>query len=314
MNLERSDDGVWTATQDTSSPGNRTHPDLLEALPRYLTAFDPAFTWARAKSEGDFILTLLGMRGMQDAGWEPYETTLKVIPSMARLHSRLESEEDTQHLQLWIYGHIMEASAPYDIIGNLAAISAGDSYNFDRFPAHEKTGRPMSPGEKIRRIETLAQNAGLQGLATPFCEPWNRELRNAVFHADYILHGADIRTASPFKTYPHQEISRTVNRALALFYSVKLLVESARRSYTVPTTINAPISFATSGQQRAVVVVRDGYGVTGIKHAWTQAEVAAGRVPFLLGRFFPEEEVLLRTDPTLARLPARPHVGPSVAE
>jgi hypothetical protein len=64
----------------------RSNSSYLEALPRYMTLFDPAFTKAKEQSEYAFLETLLGVRGLQDAGWNPYETSFEVIDEMCALH------------------------------------------------------------------------------------------------------------------------------------------------------------------------------------------------------------------------------------
>src|SRR5207253_2769860 len=84
-----------------------------EALARYLTAFDPAFSRAREESEFEFILTLLRVRGLQDAGWDPFVSTREAIGAIRRLHEQVAPRDENfavaRHLQLWTYGHIVEA-------------------------------------------------------------------------------------------------------------------------------------------------------------------------------------------------------------
>jgi hypothetical protein len=64
--LERDDSGVWALVLEPGDGERNTDHD--EAAPRYLTALDPAFTRARERSEFEFILTLLGVRSLADAG------------------------------------------------------------------------------------------------------------------------------------------------------------------------------------------------------------------------------------------------------
>jgi hypothetical protein len=54
------------ASETDKSTQERSDPSYLEALPRYMTLFDPAFTMAKARSEFSFICALLAIRGTQD--------------------------------------------------------------------------------------------------------------------------------------------------------------------------------------------------------------------------------------------------------
>jgi len=72
MPLIRDDDGIYRL-ELTEEEGDaaRWPPSYTDALPRYLTAFDAAFTKARERSEFWYLLALLRVRGIQDAGWDP---------------------------------------------------------------------------------------------------------------------------------------------------------------------------------------------------------------------------------------------------
>jgi hypothetical protein len=152
MNLLRNDEnGAWaTSTEDEAewNEEENTHTAYVEALPRYLNLFDQIFIRARTRWEFWFLWTLLGIRGAHDAGWDPYETSLEAIEKAVALHQVAPSYEAGQHLQLWIYGHIVEASEPYEILANLVDISQGGMFHVARFPP-KRNGWPQSPGEKI---------------------------------------------------------------------------------------------------------------------------------------------------------------------
>ena len=52
-----------------------------------------------------FLLSLLRVRGLEDAGWDPYEPTLQAIPAMYRVHDYVVKAgeiEAAQHLGLWV--------------------------------------------------------------------------------------------------------------------------------------------------------------------------------------------------------------------
>jgi len=282
----------------------KSHPAYLEALPRYMTAMDPAFARARDRSEFEFLLCLLRVRGVQDAGWDPYETTLRAVPAICAAHEQVTDYEAQRHLDLWVYGHILEASEPYEILANLLAVARGDRFKLERFPVR-RGGRPLSPETKIRILAKAAAAEGVPQIVTPLTESWDRTLRNAVFHADYSLHGADLRTLRPMRKYTHDETMLLINRALAYHNALAALYESHVRSYTEPVVIPVHPDFSADPDERCLVIVRQGHGAVGLKDAWTLEQRRAGKIPFRLGRFAPEEVKLLDADPALGSLPAR---------
>jgi hypothetical protein len=167
--------GKWVATLDASDTPNEPYD---EAVPRYLNAIDPAFERASDACESEFVKALLRVRSMQDAGWDPYETTLEAIPAINKLHNEIPKDTGwadfytARHLILWTYGHIIEASEPYAILADMLDIANGGFYKPFRFPDKPLGGRkaqsePLAPTrpqyvhEKLPQIEELARTAGL---------------------------------------------------------------------------------------------------------------------------------------------------------
>lgn len=308
MPLVKNDKGRWEIHVDEGEDAllEQWHPAYREALPKYLTCFDAAFARTREKSEFEFLLCLLRVRGVQPPGWDPYQTTLTAIKSLSKVHDQIKEQdaEAARHLELWLYGHIVEASEPYELLANLIDVSNGGRYKIVRFPS--KSGRPQSPGSKIRQISNWALLSGMPQVVTPLVEVWNREFRNAVFHADYVLHGPEVRTFRPFRVYSHDEVMSIVNRAMAYHDALANLYRSHIASYTEPGVIPVHPDVSPDPDLKAVVIVRKGFGAVGLKDAWTPQEISAGKIPFRVGRFFQDEVELLDNDHTIALLPARP--------
>jgi len=303
--LRRDKDGVWTVEFDETEKEKReqSHPSYIEALPRYLTALDPAFEGARQTSEFNFLFSLFAIRGMQDAGWDPYETTVRAIKAIREVHGQIKGEAN-RDLALWLYGHIMEASEPYEFLANLIDVAVGGRFLGERFPPHSN-GAPLSPQIKISRLTKQATAAGMSGVVIPMSEAWNREFRNAIFHADYTLYGPEVRTIRPYRSYSHDQVMTLVNRALAYHEAMSILRRSHIESYTEPVIIPADPRFTGDPHEDAIVIVREGYGAIGLKDAWTEQELGQGRIPYRLGRFSLEEMKVLDADRTLALLTAR---------
>jgi hypothetical protein len=308
--LIRNAEGTWNIEGDEHDRERieNWNPAYREALARYLTALDSAFSRADQRSQFEFLLSLLRVRGLEDAGWDPYETTLRAIPAMYRIHDYIVERgeiEAAQHLGLWVYGHIVEASEPYELLANLIDVANGGRFKFDRFPPHPN-GRPKSPGEKIQQLREMAVAAEMPGVPSPLQEIWNREFRNAIFHADYSFYGSELRTVRPMQTYTRDEHMTILNRALAYHEALAHLYKTHIASYHEPEVIPVHPEFSQNPEERAVVIVREGYGATGLKDAWTREQITAGKIPFRIGRFTPEEIRLLDSDHTLALLPRRP--------
>jgi hypothetical protein len=300
MPVVRDDQGQWklTTDDDDKHAAQRSHPSYLEALPRYLTALDPAFERAREKSEVNFLWSLFAIRGLSDAGWDPYETTVSAIDSVRRAHRSLDGEV-AWHLALWIYGHAVEASEPYELLANLIDVAGGGRFNIARFPP--RNGRPLSPQTKIERLEQWAQAANMPGVVTPMKEAWDRDFRNAIFHADYTLYGSEVRTMRPTRAYEHDEYLTLVNRALASHEAMTILRNRHVGSYTEPVRIAGDTEFSSP---KFVVMVREGHGAIGVRDGWTDEELKRGRIPHRLGRFTRAEIKMLEADSRRVVFPA----------
>jgi hypothetical protein len=263
MPVARDEDGKWTL-QIEDHEHSDLHPSYVEALPRYLTMFDPAFTCAHDRCEFEFLLSLFRVRGVQGPGWDPYETTLRAIPALVKVHEQIKELEPARHLQLWIYGHILEASEPYELLMNLIHVANGGRFGIDRFPPRS-SGRPLSPGEKIDEIKKASYAAGIPEVAAPLIEIWNRDFRNAIFHADYTLHGGEVRTVRPTNVYAHDQVMTLVNRAIAYHDALAGLYRVHIESYSESKIIKVSPGFSEDPEEHAIVIVREGYGAVGLK-------------------------------------------------
>ncbi len=255
MSLKRDENGVWTVelNEVDQETIEQSHPSYFDALPRYLTAFDPAFEHAREASEFNFLLSIFAVRGMQDAGWEPYETTVRAIGAVRAIHQGEIDLEGSRHLGLWLYGHILEASEPYEFLGNLIDVAVGGRFHLERFPPH-RSGAPLSPQIKIERLEEQATAAGIPEVVVPMKEAWNREFRNAIFHADYSFHGPEVRTIRPMRRYTDDEVMTLLNRAMAYHEAMSVLRKLHIESYAEPTMIPCDPEFSHDPEEKSVVL------------------------------------------------------------
>jgi hypothetical protein len=309
VRLYRGEDGSWRIEPEDQDPDPAAQwgEAYRDALPRYLTALDPAFDRARDRNEFQFLLTLFRVRGMQDVGIDPWETTLRALPNILQLGKREQGTEAGLHLSLWVYGHIVEASEPYEMVMNLLDVSQGGQFRLDRFPPNNR-GVPQTPGQKIHQIESVATTAGMPQVAAPMKEVWDREFRNAIFHADYGIgqDGVFFRRDRFPQRLTFLEVTARINRALAYIEAVHALYRAQIRSYEEPVVIETDPRFSQGVAEPAVVIVRKGHGAVGMQAVSTREQIAAGKIHWRMGRFRYNELPLLDADPGLSILPQDP--------
>jgi hypothetical protein len=98
-----------------------------------------------------------------------------------------------------------------------------------------------------------------------------------------------------------------VNRALAYFTALRWLRSHHISSYTEPKEIPVHPLNAGSPNERSIVMVRDGHGAIGLKDAWTEDDIRAGRFDWRIAHYSKEEKRL--ADSGFLSPKARPRAG-----
>lgn len=301
--LKRDANGKWTAHNIPKG----TNPVYAQALVDYFNALDPLFLKAQEQSDFEFICTLINVQGVQDAGWDAFETTQDIFETFNRLKSKVRYNTEQLHLFLVLYGLILEASYPYDLLCNLLRVISGDRYSAYCFPDIKmgKNGktRPMFASEKLNKIKEMAKSQGLENNIEPLANIFDKELRNAIFHSDYSIYDDEVRISSPTKVYQISEVMKLINKTLAYHEVIVRLVKMYKATYDKPEVIDVHPEFSKDPDETVVVMVRKGTGAIGIKDNWTPEEIARGKIPFRLCRLLPYEQKMLQKDPTLAEFP-----------
>ena len=286
------------------------NPIHYDSLLRYLNCLDPLFEKAKDISEFEFICTLVRVEGIKSAGWDPWENTVDVFDNIYKLANRVKDYKKQTYISLWLYGHIIEASEPYEIVANLMNIIEGQRYRMENFPDIVGKGnysRPQSPLEKIRLLTERAKKINMTDSVLPFQDIFDRELRNAIFHSDYALFGSELRLTGAKlgvkRIYTHAELGALFNKALAYFEAFKNLMSVYIKSYQQPRIIPIHPDFSKDPEEKAVTIIRKGYGLTGMKDNWTPEQIKRGKITFRVGRFLSYETRMLDKDPTLTVLP-----------
>lgn len=118
MHPERNDDGIWrlvaNSTAESAMPEKSQSP-YFEALTRHLTSFDLAFASAKQTSEHAFEQTLIGVRDLQDSGWDPFESSIQFIREVRSVHKQTTSFTAARQIELW--NPLSLQSRPGDRVG-----------------------------------------------------------------------------------------------------------------------------------------------------------------------------------------------------
>lgn len=260
--------------------------EYSSALIKYLNCLEPLFKKAQKKSEFQFILTLFRFRGLQLTDHDPYENSIKTIDSIMDLEKKMKGHEKA-NIFLWVYGHIIEASEPYETIANMLNILNGQGYRPWNFPKkkinHGKDYINQSPSEKIRYLEKMATSLGMPDVLLPIKDILDRDLRNAVFHSDYAVSQGDVILSDPSHIYSHEEILKLANKALAYHEVIKNMISGYRERYTKPKIIKTSPGFSVDPNEKAKLIIRKNHGVVAMKSAWSKKQIANGKVDWFVG-------------------------------
>ena len=170
---------------------------------RYVSMLTPLF-FPDNPTKPDVIqlfASLLRIVGMEDRGWDPYSESLNVLQDLYSL-MQLELPQDNftnieltkWRLGLLAYNHIVEMSAPYEVLTNLLRYRLGKGYSpnpyYDFMNSHEQTRYKKSgffyTSQKIKVIKRLCKEAKLH-VGDIFDEFYNNQFRNAIAHSDFIV-------------------------------------------------------------------------------------------------------------------------------
>lgn len=213
----------------------------------YSEALAPLFDASRLRGTEQlfqFVCCLIRAGGMEDGAWDPIVESTALVDDLSRLSSDALDAEKYPHpdktqarLALLSYCHVMEADFFYHVLANLARVRNGAKYDMEPFRDPERTRkqRQMPPrlGDKVQRVNELAAKVGVD-TASIFSEIHNRDIRNAVFHADYTLTETEFRMVHGAhglhraKRVPLDELSAIVHRGLSFYSAIMALHRTTR--------------------------------------------------------------------------------------
>lgn len=292
MRINRDDNGKWEVTG-----AKNTHASYLPALEKYLNILEPFFSQAKQKCEFEFILTLLRVTGVAGPGRDTFETLKKAHKTFYKISKGFRNDNFivTQY-SLLLYGLILEASEPYELLANLINVIKGERYivktHFPDYTDKNGKNRSQSPADKMAQLKKMAKKIKLK--LDIFDEFFDNKLRNSIFHSDYTISGNEVRIMHPQKIYTRDQWLTLINRSLAYLEALTVVYEFNISEYKTPTLIKPHPEFSADPNEMCVTIVRKGYGLIGLKDNWTPEQIKQGNIPHRIGRFMPYEQKLIR--------------------
>lgn len=207
------------------------------------------FKFARQMSELDFAGSLSGeFRGMQDAGWS---TTITAGQVFEELNERLaagpvESLADMRIILL-LYSQLSEAGGVYESPKNMMGIVENAPYNLwpfqDLVRVRKNPNRVIGPNANatFRDLAKHARQIGMTGLSSVFENVFRDDIRNGMYHSDYILSNDGLRlrrrNGGNVTRIEYAEVFDSVGIGLAFFQALQALRTSAVQSFEPPREI-----------------------------------------------------------------------------
>ena len=213
------------------------------------------FEAAKEADEFEFGCTLLRVRGLESAGWDPFNETHQLVEDLMTLVGAPLIPHTKVRLGLLLYSHLTEVGAMYEVLANLTRVVAGERYVLDPFLEHyprNRKGEPRflsTPGQ-VRALSEMLAGVGHGGVGETLDWFFHATLRNAFAHADYTLHGDEFRSRSEWferggvrtSELPLDVLADVVNRALAFYDAFMQEYDELRRGYRANKVISGRIS------------------------------------------------------------------------
>jgi hypothetical protein len=232
---------------DSVDPGEQKREAIRD---RYVPIMAPVF-FPLQPTQPDIIqlfASLLRVVGMEDKGWDPYAESRQVLEDLNALmqlklpRGKFKDRELTSwRLGLLFYTHVVEMSAPYEVLTNLLRFRLGKGYHpnpyyeflsKDAQKRFRKSG--LFPKQKIEIIQSLAKEAGLQ-IGELFDEFYRNDFRNAIAHSDFIFTDEGFRSRKGYGIdafeLSYEEVDDLLVRAMVFIGTFFGLEREARRMW-----------------------------------------------------------------------------------
>lgn len=224
------------------------YPALDEYTHEYIEYLENLFTRAGNAGGFDYLCTILRVEGITSENWDAFveaEEASRDISEILRKGYGKKMIKRKTRLGLFLYCHLTEMSAPYEILANLMRCCQNKSYKFYPFsdlvqiiknknnPFHTKRKLP-SPIKKIKNLKELASACGEEKIGKIFDSFFRNNIRNAFYHSDYTLTNKEFRIIEGSdlgkETITLEELSEYLARCFAFYSAFFIVYNRVRKS------------------------------------------------------------------------------------
>lgn len=213
------------------------------------------FESAKTADEFEFGCTLLRVRGIESAGWDPFGETHQLVEDLMTLIGAPLVPHTKVRLGLLLYSHLTEVGAMYEMLANLTRVVAGERYVMDPFLDHYPRNRKNEPQflstpGKVRALRDMLGSSDHNAVVETLDWFFHASVRNAFAHADYTLHGDQFRSRAEWfergglrtAELPLDALADLVNRALAYYDAFMREYDEQRGGYRANKVVVGRIS------------------------------------------------------------------------
>jgi hypothetical protein len=233
------------------------------------------FEFGRVINELDFAAALFNeFRGMQDAGWSTTITAHQVFSELQEVGNRESKLPLADYRQaLCLYAQLSEAGGIYEGLLNLFGVVQLKPWNLwpfrDLVRVRSEPKRIIGPNANamFRKLAQTAAAIGMPKLAELLAATFNDDVRNGMFHADYIIahDGLRLRRRNGGQAYliSHAEVSDLITVGVAFFDLFGQMQRRAVESYRPAKRIIGRLS-ANPPMAWTIQFAEDGsFGISG---------------------------------------------------
>lgn len=207
------------------------------------------FKFARRMNELDFAGSLSGeFRGMQDAGWSTTITAEQVFDELVERLSPSQTRNLSEiRIILLLYSQLAEAGGVYETLKNMMGVIDQTPYLLwpfkDLVKVTSDPKRVIGPNANatFRDLARHARKIGMIRLSESFERVFRDDIRNAMFHSDYILWDDGLRlrrrNGGRVELLTYEEVSNAVGVGVSFFQAIREMRSAAVRSFDPPRTI-----------------------------------------------------------------------------
>ena len=192
-------------------------------------------------------------RGAQDAGWNTTITAHEVFEEINVYLQRgpLLSKAEMR-VVLMLYCQLAEAGGVYETLNNMMGVVTLKPYLLwpfkDLVRVKKGSDRVIGPNANatFRDLAASAGSIGLSGLSSLLELTFRDDIRNAIYHADYVIWKDGLRLPNRSGGHAAQvtfaELNEVVGRAINFFQTLRDYDQVSVESFNPPKTITGRLS------------------------------------------------------------------------